>query len=143
MYFAESGSRSRLLLYPDPILGQGFFFNIKIIYNWEFFKFFIKNHNICLLKHLQSVSSGFLNMKFQNFTCKGERIRIGGCESTGPVTLSAEPYPYLYRIMLWTRNIDSMKRLDQGHLHPLLEHPRETCLIQESNPVCLRHRRKL
>jgi hypothetical protein len=33
--------------------------------------------------------------------------------------------------------MDSMERLEQGHLHPKLEVPRLTCFGQESNPGLL------
>jgi hypothetical protein len=36
---------------------------------------------------------------------------------------------------LWGRNINSMERLDQDHLHPKREVPRQTCPDWESNPV--------
>ncbi len=36
----------------------------------------------------------------------------------------------------------SMKRLDQGHLHPKLEVPRLTLLVRESNPGGGEHSRK-
>ncbi len=37
----------------------------------------------------------------------------------------------------------TMVRLDRGHLHPLQEHPRQTCVGQESNPGRLLRRRAL
>ncbi len=35
---------------------------------------------------------------------------------------------------MYMQNVDATKRLDQDHLHPLLERPRQTCLGRESNP---------
>jgi hypothetical protein len=40
------------------------------------------------------------------------------------------------------KNDDIMERLDQGHLHPLLEHPETNALGWKSNPGCLRHSSK-
>jgi hypothetical protein len=62
--------------------------------------------------------------------------RSGGCTVTS-LELDEDPEQ---NTGLWRTRVEG---LDQGHLHPLLEHPKRTCLGRESNPDRLLRRQAL